>query len=129
VLRVDMDHRWGARTSVNLNVRVICQPGAIAPGWLADVSISGAFVRTELKMQLLSPVRIMVIDRLPSGRRSMDLPAYVVRRDREGMGLEWRNLSPKTLQRLYSVFAPLDVAAVPWPCRIRQDFPQRMLSE
>jgi len=72
-------------------------------------------------MQLLSPVRIVVVDRLPSGRRSMDLSAYVVRRERDGMGLEWRNLSPRTLQRLYSAFAPLDVDATPWPCRIGRE--------
>jgi hypothetical protein len=117
----DIDHRWGARTAINLNVRLVCQPGAIAPGWLADVSISGAFVRTELMLQLMSPVRIVLLDRLPLGRRSMDLPAYVVRRVQGGLGLEWRSLSPRTLQRLYAVFAPLDVEATPWPCRISQE--------
>jgi hypothetical protein len=114
----DIDHRWGARTSVNLDVRLVCQPGAIAPGWLTDVSISGAFVRTELMVPPMSPVRIVVVDRLPSGHRSMDLPAYVVRRERDGLGIEWWKLSPKTLHRLYAVFAPLDVDATPWPCRI-----------
>jgi hypothetical protein len=124
-----MDHRWGARTPVHLNVRLICHPGAITPGWLSDVSISGAYVRTELVMQLLSPVRIVLVDRLPSGRGSMDLAAYVVRRDSVGLGLEWRNLAPKSLRRLYSVFAPLDVDAAPWPCHVCTDLTQRTLHE
>ena len=114
---------------MHLDVRLICQPGAIAPGWLSDVSISGAFVRTELNLQLLSPVRIVLVDRLPSGRRTMDLAAYVVRRDSVGLGLEWRNLAPKSLRRLFAVFAPLDVDAAPWPCHIRADSTQRTLNE
>jgi hypothetical protein len=124
-----MDHRWGARTPVHLDVRLVCKPAAIAPGWLSDVSISGAYVRTELMMQLLSPVRIVVVDRLPSGRRSMDLAAYVVRRDSGGLGLEWRNLAPKSLRRLHSVFAPLDIDAALWPCHIFPDLAQRTLKQ
>ncbi|MEO8308788.1 MAG: PilZ domain-containing protein [Pseudomonadota bacterium] len=127
--RPDMDHRWGARSPVHLDIRLVCQPGAITAGWLENVSISGTFVRTKLVVPLLSPVRVIVVDRLPLGRRSIELPAYVIRRDREGMGLEWSNLAPRTLQRLYSVFAPLDVEAAPWPCRIRPDVYMSMLSE
>jgi hypothetical protein len=124
-----LDHRWGMRTPVNVNVRLICQPGAIAPGWLSDLSISGAYVRTVLVTQLLSPVRVVLLDRLPSGRRAMELSAYVVRRDHEGLGLEWKNLAPRTLRRLYSAFAPLDVDATPWPCHLHLDMHPRMLNK
>ena len=109
--RLDIDHRWGVRKSINLKVQLICQLGAIAPGWLTDVSLSGAFVRTELAIPALSTVRIVVVDRLSAGWRSVDLSAYVARCDGGGLGLEWWNLNAETLQRLFSVTGPAQDSA------------------
>jgi len=106
VARLDMDHRWGMRTSVNLDVQLICQPGAIAPGRLTDVSVSGAYVRTKLDLRILTHVRIVLLGRLPTGGRAMDLSAYVVRQDGNGAGLEWWNLSPGILHKLLLAAAP-----------------------
>lgn len=100
---VDMDHRWGMRMPVSLDVQLICQAGSIAVGRLADVSVSGAFVRTSVVLRLLSHVRIVLVDRLSSGGRPLELSAYVIRQDASGAGLEWWNLSPGRLQRLFQV--------------------------
>ena len=102
-----MDHRWGMRKPINLNVQLIAQPGAIAPGWLTDASASGAFVRTELSLRILTPVRILVVDPLPTGSRPIDLSGYVIRRAQSGVGLEWWNLLPGALHRLLCLSLPL----------------------
>jgi hypothetical protein len=104
--RLDVDHRWGIRKSINLNVQVIAQPGAIGAGWLTDASASGAFVRTELGLRILTPVRILAIDPLQPNGRPIDLSGYVVRRDASGFGLEWWNLAPESLHRLLALAMP-----------------------
>lgn len=84
-----MEHRWGERTSVNLTVRLTGLPGAIGMGRLRDVSLSGAFVETELNLLPLSPVHIERIAGICPTSHHCEGRAYVVRRISAGVGIEW----------------------------------------
>jgi len=96
-----MEHRWGTRRSINLGVLLVGHPGGRAPGWLKDLSLSGAFVRTHLVLPVMTTVRVV-----PPGRTKSELLAYVVRVEAAGMGLEWWDISPECLRRLSPETAP-----------------------
>ena len=89
-----MDHRWGQRVVVDLAVQLLCHPRTIAVGRLMNASVSGAFVRTGLAPALLAPVRILGFLSETEGTRREAIEGYVVRREREGFGIEWFELAP-----------------------------------
>lgn len=94
-----MDHRWGHRITVDLAVQLLCHPRTIAVGRLMNVSVSGAYVRTGLVPALLAPVRILGFLSESEGTRREAIEGYVVRREREGFGIEWFELAPAGICR------------------------------
>jgi len=94
-----MDHRWGQRVAVDLAVQLLCHPRTIAVGRLMNVSVSGAFVRTGLVPALLAPVRIVGFLSETEGTRRAAVEGYVVRRERDGFGIEWFELAPAGICR------------------------------
>ena len=94
-----MDHRWGQRVAVDLAVQLLCHPRTIAVGRLMNASISGAFVRTGLVPALLAPVRILGFLSEAEGTRREVLEGYVIRRERDGFGIEWFELAPAGICR------------------------------
>src|SRR3954469_23109901 len=94
-----MDHRWGQRVTVDLAVQLLCHPRTIAVGRLMNVSVSGAYVRTGLVPALLAPVRILGFLSETEGTRREAIEGYVVRREREGFGIEWFELAPAGICR------------------------------
>jgi hypothetical protein len=81
-----MEHRWGERTSVDMPVRLRTHAGGTGVGRLADVSTSGAFVRTEGPLAPLSCLDILI--------NGHAVPTFVVRNRAEEVGLEWCDLAP-----------------------------------
>lgn len=97
-----MEHRWGHRSPVGLKVLLLGCPGAIGFGLLQDVSISGAYVRTNLRLPLLSYVTLGM-NAHPTGQsESCGIPAHVVRCDGLGLGLEWEEFAPQAITQLLS---------------------------
>ena len=94
-----MDHRWGQRVAVDLAVQLLCHPRTIAVGRLMNVSVSGAFVRTGVVPALLAPVRIVGFLSETEGTRREAIEGYVVRRERDGFGIEWFELAPAGICR------------------------------
>ena len=94
-----MDHRWGQRVAVDLAVQLLCHPRTIAVGRLMNVSVSGAFVRTGFVPALLAPVRILGFLSETEGTRRAAIEGYVVRRERDGFGIEWFELAPAGICR------------------------------
>ena len=94
-----MDHRWGERIVVDLAVQLLCHPRTIAVGQLANVSVSGAYVRTGFVPALLAPVRILGFLSEHEGMRREAIEGYVVRRERGGFGIEWFDLAPAGICR------------------------------
>lgn len=81
-----MEHRWGRRQPTDVKVRV-ASTDKIGTGRILNISMTGAFMATKMPLRLLSVVYVAS----SSSRRvrSTGMPAFVVRHDAEGVGLEW----------------------------------------
>jgi len=105
-----MEHRCGQRVPIDLPVRLKAWP-CVGRGQLRDVSVSGAFIETDLELPLLGliDVEVQVVDaEIRSGRALQTLvtAACIVRSNRSGIGVEWIELAP-------AAFAALTAAHVP----------------
>ena len=80
-------------------IQLLSHPRTIAVGRLMNVSVSGAFVRTGLVPALLAPVRILGFLSESEGSRREAIEGYVVRRERDGFGVEWFELAPAGICR------------------------------
>jgi hypothetical protein len=93
-----MEHRWGRR--IDCRIPVVIEAVACAPvsAQINNLSLSGAFVRLSIPEYF--PPTIFV--RLQPPNATLDHPhriiAYVVRRTREGMGLEWDDFAPHAIR-------------------------------
>jgi hypothetical protein len=83
-------------------VRIISSPCTTEPGWLRDVSVSGAFVETALAVPLLTLVHLELKLQLPHGTEACELSGYVARHASEGIGIEWCELAPEGVVLLLS---------------------------
>lgn len=82
-----MEHRWGRRQSTDVPVRFVSRT-KIGTGCLLNVSVTGAFMKTRDRLRLLSVLHLSVASH--SGKtNSKGAAAFVVRRESEGVGLEW----------------------------------------
>lgn len=91
-----MEHRWGERVPLDLPVRLELSGELLAHGRLHDASISGAWLTTDTRIPVLAAVEVVM--RTPAGR--VALPACVVRRTENGLGVEWRDMDCKPLVAL-----------------------------
>jgi hypothetical protein len=97
-----MEHRWGERFGVDLLVRLGTRPYAVRTGRLTDLSMSGGYITTAMDLRVLSRVQVAIV--LP-GRFSQATPvisAYVTRRHRDGVGIEWCDFAPEAVVELLS---------------------------
>jgi hypothetical protein len=85
-----MEHRWGRRIRCHADVRISAGDLAGA-GRLRDISLSGAFVETSLALPLFAPIAIAACR---AADTNPELWACVVRRDRDGVGVEWIETQP-----------------------------------
>jgi hypothetical protein len=97
-----MEHRWGQRVPVDMDVRLVARPSAIGAGRLRDISVSGAFVQTRLTVPLLARIHVEVTLNLRHGAETHDIPAYVVRSGADGVGIEWCELAPDAVVHILS---------------------------
>jgi hypothetical protein len=76
----------------------------VRTGRLANLSVSGAFIKADFDVRLLS--RIQVAIELPQRSRH-DAPliaAYVARKYKDGIGVEWCEFAPPDITRLLQSF-------------------------
>jgi hypothetical protein len=81
-----MEHRFGRRYTCGTRVALSAGVGLVGDGRLRNVSLSGAYVETTLDLPLSATV---AIEKICDGQRGIDLLAWVVRKDAEGVGIEW----------------------------------------
>jgi hypothetical protein len=86
---MSMDHRWGRRRPTDVAVRVIAKWGAHGTGRLADVSLTGANLETQMVLRDLAFVYLESADRNLADGTGKRIAASVVRHDARGVGLEW----------------------------------------
>jgi hypothetical protein len=121
-----MNHRWGMRRQVTLRVRVWGPGDNLAVGWLVDISLSGAYIRTNAVIPLMSQIQVEFAGRTV-GRdagRPLRLHGRVVRHDPSGIGVEWEVFASATLREILKAAGPphpqndrrADRQAPDWPC-------------
>ena len=95
-----MEHRWGTRYRVDVQVYVHTCQGAVATiGRLTEVSVSGGFVNTQLPTHTIALVSVPT--RLAGLSRPIrNIKGYVVRRAATGVGVEWLEFAPELVQIL-----------------------------
>jgi hypothetical protein len=80
-----MEHRFGRRFRCGTAVKVSADSGTAGAGRLANVSLSGAYVQTELDLPLFALIDLVAV----RDGRTVERRACVVRKDATGVGLEW----------------------------------------
>ena len=95
-----MEHRWGKRHAIDLPVRLDARPHVLALARLSDASSSGAYLKTRAAPPPMTRVHVEL--KLGSFRREEPyrIPAYVVRADDTGVGLEWCEFAPAPILAL-----------------------------
>src|SRR5579885_3013195 len=95
-----MEHRWGERVAVRETVELAHGPPPPVAGVLENVSVSGAFVRTDGRAPPRGPVEVILQQGGFGRRHSVRLPAYVVRSTESGVGIEWSEFAPRAIREL-----------------------------
>jgi hypothetical protein len=83
-----MEHRWGIRHAMRLTVSFGRHFGTPGVGWLLNISTSGAYLQTMAPLRVLTLIDLTLSEDVVPGGPSFT--ACVVRRDRNGAGLEWQ---------------------------------------
>jgi hypothetical protein len=101
-----VEHRWGRRISLEVPVRILVDVGEAVMGQIENISISGAFVRTARAVP--GWVRLEVEMGRPGepGREPERVVAYVTRRTKHGVGIEWDELAPSAVRELLARMYP-----------------------
>jgi hypothetical protein len=82
-----MEHRWGRRRPCRARVRVSAGGGIAGVGGLRNISMSGAYLKTTLTLPLFAQIAVAVV--CEDGSSLREYTATVVRRDLDGVGIEW----------------------------------------
>jgi hypothetical protein len=100
-------------------VRLNNNGAELGMGNITNVSISGAFLETELKLPVNASITLEPISSAGPALAGLKLAARVARVDRSGLGLEWRVMAtPETLALLGVIVPP--PALFPWPTAHRE---------
>jgi hypothetical protein len=102
------ESRWGDRVKVNIPVHLSADALVGADGCMRNLSLSGAFVKANIDLGLHSLIEVSI--KMPSPQLAEAITAYVSRRLKEGVGIEWCEFAPivvKDLLRSPSIRLPL----------------------
>jgi hypothetical protein len=95
-----MEHRWGQRFEVDILVRVHSRPYAVRTGRLIDVSMSGGYIVTGMDLRELRRLQIALVLPHRFSHATPMISAYVARRHRDGIGVEWCDFAPQAVVEL-----------------------------
>lgn len=97
-----LDHRWGLRFPLARKVELVRNGEHGSRGVVENASISGAFIRTDARLEVLTTIRVRPYD------TDLLLSALVIRLEPDGVGIEWMEPDPGLLETLRTpVPAPL----------------------
>jgi hypothetical protein len=93
------DGRWGDRVRVDIPVRVSMNALTDAGACLKNLSLSGAFVKADVDLGLHALIQVSI--RMPSpSPRAAEITAFVSRKTKEGVGVEWCEFAPSVVKDL-----------------------------
>jgi len=104
-----MEHRWGERRPTDCEVSFVMMPETTGTGRITNISSTGAFMKTELSLRLLSLLYLRPIE--STGGESRRVVATVVRHDVTGVGLEWCEFDAKTMKNYFPLATQLQYLA------------------
>jgi hypothetical protein len=89
-----MEHRWGKRIEVDVPVTLRLASGELVPGRIANVSLSGAFIRAQPRLPWLGRLAVQLkVEDLWEGK-PRTVWAHIVRQGHGGAGVEWAEFAP-----------------------------------
>jgi PilZ domain len=91
--------RWGDRVRVNIPVQVSVNAVTSADGCMKNLSLSGALVRADVDFGLNALIKVSIKMPSPSARAE-PITAYISRKDKEGVGIEWCQFAPSVVKDL-----------------------------
>jgi hypothetical protein len=91
--------RWGDRVRVNIPVQVSTNAEAGADCCMKNLSLSGALVKADVDWGLHSLIQVS-IKMPPPSQRATAIAAYVSRKAKEGVGVEWCEFAPSVVKDL-----------------------------
>jgi PilZ domain len=95
-----MEHRWGQRLTIDLAIRIAGRPYHVRAARLVDLSASGAYIRVGADLRPLSRIQIAIALPHRLTRPTPVVAAYVVRKGKDGLGVEWCEYAPKPVLEL-----------------------------
>lgn len=111
-----MEHRWGERVLLDHPVRLDARPDLIAVARLRNASLSGGYVETGAIVPLGTRLHLELQWIYWNRAEDCRVPAYVVRRDENGLGLEWCDFAPRSIAVLISTRSSNSYGAGSAPC-------------
>lgn len=95
-----MEHRLGQRFVVDIPIRLTLPLLGEVHGRLTNLSLSGAFISTHMKIRVMS--RLQVSIEVPGGTPpdAVSIAAHVIRRTDHGVGVEWYDFAPAAVAAL-----------------------------
>jgi hypothetical protein len=99
-----MEHRWGQRLRVEIPVRIIAHAFSVRHGVLCNLSVSGAFIELDYDLRPLSRVQVALDHNHRSRHDAPTVAAYVTRKLKHGVGVEWCEFAPPDVTRLLRTF-------------------------
>jgi hypothetical protein len=93
------ESRWGERVKVNIPIQVSADAYAGADGCMKNLSLSGALMKANVDLGLHSLIQVSIKMASPS-QRAEAITAYVSRRAKEGVGVEWCEFAPSVIKDL-----------------------------
>jgi hypothetical protein len=100
-----MEQRWGERIQVDFPVRLMAHPFAKRDGRLTDLSVSGAYIETSVLIRLKSRLVVTLLASPWARQDAAVLHAYVARKYRQGVGIEWCEFAPAPVGSLLRTVA------------------------
>src|SRR5262245_54770784 len=99
-----MERRWGMRLVVDAMARLDCRSGHSHTVCLHDVSLSGAFLSTSMRVEPMTRIWLKLSpgDGAVSARTTRTIEAYVVRQTADGLGIEWCDFAPPMIALMMS---------------------------
>jgi hypothetical protein len=90
-----MEHRWGQRIALDRLVRLTARPLALGIGRIRNLSLSGAWISTNLPLAPGALVHLIEEHPPESGESGTGIEAFVVRGEATGIGIEWCEVAPE----------------------------------
>jgi len=101
-----VEHRRGQRVAAAMWLRLGSGGAELGMGNLANVSISGAFLETSIKLPVNANITLEPLTSAGVALDDLKLAARVARVEQRGLGIEWRTLLTPERLALLGIHVP-----------------------